>query len=132
MEHQKIIIDPNMENQDVWNHYISQKTLRRKYLDINGIKTPIELSENTLNLIQQKKKQIMKKCFDKYHESHREKYNEFYRNRYHEKKKDNNKNIKDIKTKNYAQEYREKNKEKIQKYQAEYRQRKRESQKKEI
>lgn len=86
-----MLIDPNMENQAVWNLYFSQKTLKRKYLTIDGVKTPIELSENTLNLIKQKKKQIMKNCFDRYHQAHRERYNEFYRKRYHEKK-DENKN----------------------------------------
>ena len=83
---QKIIIDPNMENQELWNFYFSHKTLKRRYIDINGTKTPIELSQGTLKLIKQKKKQIMKNCFDRYHQANRLKYNEFYRKRYHEKK----------------------------------------------
>jgi hypothetical protein len=83
---QKIIIDPNMENQDLWNFYFSHKTLKRKYIDIDGIKTPIELSHHTMELIKKKKKQIMKNCFERYHQANRERYNEFYRKRYHEKK----------------------------------------------
>jgi hypothetical protein len=83
---EKIYIDPNMENQDIWNFYFSHKTLKRKFLDINGVRTPVELSPETLELIKQKKKQVMRNCFERYHQAHRERYNEFYRNRYHEKK----------------------------------------------
>ena len=96
---QKIYIDPLMENQEIWNLYFSNKTLKRKYLVLDGIKTPIELSQDTYSLIKQKKQQIMKNCFDRYHNTHRERYNEFYRLRYHQKKAvshEQNESIKEI------------------------------------
>lgn len=87
MEAQKILIDPEMEDRDIWNLYFSQKTLKRKYLSINGVKTPIELSENTLKLIHEKKKQSVKNCFYRYLQNNREKYNAIYREKYHTLKK---------------------------------------------
>lgn len=121
----KLIIDPNMENQEIWNIYISKNNLKRKYLELDGVLRAIELSKDTLHIIAEKRKQTLKRSFDRYHEKHREQYNEFYRLRYHEKVKDVNIENKP-REKNYEQEYRVKNKEKIQKYQEEYRQRKRE------
>jgi len=85
----KILLDPSMENQEIWNHYLSHKTLKRKYLQINGVRTPVELSQDTLNLIKEKKKQIMKTIFERYHNAHRQQYNDFYRLRYHQKKAQN-------------------------------------------
>ena len=122
----RLLIDPNMENQDIWNIYISKTNLKRKYLLVEGVYTAIELSPDTLSIIAQKKKETVRRCFDRYHDKHREKYNEFYRLKYHDTVKDGSFRPQSYRSENYNQEYYVKNNEKIRKYQEEYRQRKRE------
>ena len=78
-----VLLSPTMENADLWQHYISHRNLRRKYLIFNNERIQIKLSAEAEEFVKERKRAKSRAHFNRYLDKHRDEYNKIYRERYH-------------------------------------------------
>lgn len=78
-------IDPNMENKELYNALLNNKTIKRKYFVFDGIRYKLTYTDEALKVIAEIQAQRNKNTLKNYFEKNKEKHKQYCKNKMRQK-----------------------------------------------